>query len=408
MRLGAVLVEDNDLAVFNVAHILRAYDVERAGFRRENRAPVELADHEGPNSQGIACSHQFLVGQTHEGIGTFQLAKAFDEAIDKAVASGARDKMQDHFGICGGLHHGAIVHQVAAQLDAIGEIAVVADSETAGIELGEKRLHIADDRFAGRRITDVSNCGCPGQTIDHFPPGEGVADETEATFGVEPFSIEGNNPGSFLAAVLKRVQAERGDRRGVGMAENSEDPAFLAETVRIGRDYANAGDYDTRFVGLNARMSELHAAVALESLADLDANHAARSAIADRYRAQLEQVPGVRLQRVPEGDVPTWKDVTIAIDPAVYGVTRDVLVTALRAEGIDTRRYFDPPVHRQQSHAASASRPLPVTDRVSSEVVSLPVYPSLRDRDVDRIATVVADVHTQRDLLLDAVPAHVP
>lgn len=182
----------------------------------------------------------------------------------------------------------------------------------------------------------------------------------------------------------------------------------VAETVRIGRDYANAGDYDTRFVGLNARMSELHAAVALESLADLDANHAARSAIADRYRAQLGQVPGVRLQRVPEGDVPTWKDVTIAVDPAVYGVTRDVLVTALRAEGIDTRRYFDPPVHRQQSHAASASRPLPVTDRVSSEVVSLPVYPSLRDRDVDRIATVVADVHTQRDLLLDAVPAHVP
>jgi dTDP-4-amino-4,6-dideoxygalactose transaminase len=181
----------------------------------------------------------------------------------------------------------------------------------------------------------------------------------------------------------------------------------VAEAVRIGRDYANAGDYDTRFVGLNARMSELHAAVALESLADLDANHAARASIADRYRAQLEQVPGVRLQRVPDGDVPTWKDVTIAVDPSVYGVTRDVLVTSLRAEGVDTRRYFDPPVHRQRSHARSATRALPVTDRASSEVVSLPVYPSLRDADVDRIVAVVADVHDHREQITDAVTARV-
>ena len=42
--------------------------------------------------------------------------------------------------------------------------------------------------------------------------------------------------------------------------------AQLAETLRIGRDYGNPGDYDTRFAGLNARMSEFHAAMALESL----------------------------------------------------------------------------------------------------------------------------------------------
>ena len=42
--------------------------------------------------------------------------------------------------------------------------------------------------------------------------------------------------------------------------------AALADTIRIGRDYGNPGDYDTRFVGLNARMSEFHAAMALTSL----------------------------------------------------------------------------------------------------------------------------------------------
>ena len=42
--------------------------------------------------------------------------------------------------------------------------------------------------------------------------------------------------------------------------------AALADRLRIGRDYGNPGDYDTLFPGLNARMSEFHAAMALESL----------------------------------------------------------------------------------------------------------------------------------------------
>ena len=44
----------------------------------------------------------------------------------------------------------------------------------------------------------------------------------------------------------------------------------LAKRLRIGRDYGNPGDYDTQFVGLNARMSEFHAAMALQSLEILD------------------------------------------------------------------------------------------------------------------------------------------
>ena len=59
--------------------------------------------------------------------------------------------------------------------------------------------------------------------------------------------------------------------------------ADVAEAVRIGRDYANPGDYDTRFVGLNGRMSEMHAATALASLESFAANQARRFEIVDRY-----------------------------------------------------------------------------------------------------------------------------
>ena len=50
---------------------------------------------------------------------------------------------------------------------------------------------------------------------------------------MEALAVEGDDAGGFLAAVLKRVQAERGDRGGVGMAEDAEDAALLAQPVAI-------------------------------------------------------------------------------------------------------------------------------------------------------------------------------
>ena len=60
---------------------------------------------------------------------------------------------------------------------------------------------------------------------------EVVADEAQAALGVELLAVEGDDAAGFLAAMLQGVQAERGDGRGIGVAEDAEDPAFLAESV---------------------------------------------------------------------------------------------------------------------------------------------------------------------------------
>lgn len=167
----------------------------------------------------------------------------------------------------------------------------------------------------------------------------------------------------------------------------------VAESVRLGRDYGNPGDYNTRFVGLNARMSELHAAVALESFDDVDEHLHRRRALARRYREALASVPGITVQLVDPGDEPTFKDLTIAVDEAAYGMSRDVLVDALGAEGVDTRCYFDPPVHRQRAYSSTGPPVLPVTDHVSSRVVSLPMYADLELDVVDRIVDTIDSLH---------------
>ena len=74
--MRAVFVEHQNLAVLDIAHILRADDVERAGLGGEDRAAVELAEHQRPDAERIAGADQFLVGQADEGVGAFEHAQA--------------------------------------------------------------------------------------------------------------------------------------------------------------------------------------------------------------------------------------------------------------------------------------------------------------------------------------------
>ena len=177
------------------------------------------------------------------------------------------------------------------------------------------------------------------------------------------------------------------------VATNRADLAYL---VRIGRDYANPGDYDTQFVGLNGRLSEMHAAVALASLEVFPVHQKQRDEIAGCYRDELAGIPGVRAQHVDAGDVSTYKDFTIAVDSGEFGCDRNALREALKAEGVDTRCYFDPPVHRQTAYAKQQSVDLPVTDSAARRVLSLPIYPALGLDNVVRIAALIGEVHAAR------------
>ena len=86
-RLRALLGIDDDLAVLDVAHVARADDVERAGLRGQDRAAVELAQHQRADAERVARADQLLVGQRDQRVGALDLAQRVDEAVDEAVAA---------------------------------------------------------------------------------------------------------------------------------------------------------------------------------------------------------------------------------------------------------------------------------------------------------------------------------
>lgn len=163
----------------------------------------------------------------------------------------------------------------------------------------------------------------------------------------------------------------------------------LARTLRMGRDYGNPGDYDCRFVGLNARMSELHAATALHSLSLLDEALVRRHELVKLFWAELGEAPGVRGPVLDAGDVSTYKDLTLVVDEGVTGISAATLGTALAAEGVDSRHYYDPPIHRQRAYAHLTHRPLPLTERLSRSVLSPALWSHMTDDQVRRIAGAV-------------------
>jgi dTDP-4-amino-4,6-dideoxygalactose transaminase len=166
----------------------------------------------------------------------------------------------------------------------------------------------------------------------------------------------------------------------------------LAERCRIGRDYGNPGDYDSRFIGLNARMSELHAATALASFEDLEERIALRNQLAERYRKVLADVPGIDFPAVADTDRSTYKDFTILIDPDRFGMDAAAAATALAAEGIQTRRYYSPPVHRQRAYrwVGPANGALPETDRAAARVLTLPLWTPMAEEQVDGVGLAMA------------------
>jgi dTDP-4-amino-4,6-dideoxygalactose transaminase len=204
-------------------------------------------------------------------------------------------------------------------------------------------------------------------------------------------TYQGRPAGTFGDAEVFSLSPTKTITTCEGGLVSVRDPE-VARRLRMGRNYANPGNYDCQFIGLNARMSELHALVGVESFQMLAANVAERQRLVKLYRQTLGRLPGVRIQDVREGNTCSYKDLSLRIVEREFGVSRDAVRAELTRQDIETRTYFAPPVHLQAAYKPWRSQyagKLPVTEQVAGEVLNLPLYVGLRAEDVQRVVGVV-------------------
>lgn len=178
-----------------------------------------------------------------------------------------------------------------------------------------------------------------------------------------------------------------------GIVATNDDE--LAAKIRIGREFGNCGEYDSVVPGLNARMPEINALLGQHGLRGLESAVRHRNSIADLYRAQLSFLPGVRFQQVREGNRSSYKDFSITIDANLFGLRRDELEIALTAENIETRKYYDPPVHLQLAYRrfAPPELQLPNTELLSTSIINLPIWSDMDPSVASSVCMAIERAH---------------
>lgn len=173
----------------------------------------------------------------------------------------------------------------------------------------------------------------------------------------------------------------------------------VAEKIRMGREYGNRGDYDSEFPGINARLPELNALLAEHSLLQLEAAVHHRNRVASVYEQALAKLPGIGFQRIVPGNRSSYKDFAITIDEERFGLNRDQLATVLAADNIDTRTYFDPPVHRQHAYRRHAppNGALPMTERLAATILNLPIWSDMSLDIAEKICFAIEHAHLKAD-----------
>jgi dTDP-4-amino-4,6-dideoxygalactose transaminase len=102
----------------------------------------------------------------------------------------------------------------------------------------------------------------------------------------------------------------------------------------------------------------------------------------------------VRVPEVPPSDRSTFKDFTVLIDPDGYGLDAATVAELLHREGIETRRYYSPPVHAMRAYRFLGDPPheLPETELAAGQALTLPLWVGMTDAQVRRVAEAIRQI----------------
>ncbi len=270
------------------------------------------------------------------------------------------------------------------------------DEVTFNMDIESLKRGIATAKRHGLKLKAVIPVDLFGQPADHdaiaaiaAEEGMFVLDDAAQSFGA---SYKGRRLGTCgLATATSFFPAKPLGCYGDGGAIFTDD-AELAETLRSVRVHGQGSDkYDNVRLGLTARLDTMQAAILIEKLKIFDDEIAARQRVADRYAQGLADVVTVPMV-APFGNS-TWAQYTIRL-PA--GTDRDAFAASLKAKGVPTAVYYVKSMHQQTAyrHYPAADGGLPVSEKLSTEVISLPMHAYLdaptQQRVIDAVRAALA------------------
>ncbi len=174
---------------------------------------------------------------------------------------------------------------------------------------------------------------------------------------------------------------------GDGGAVTTNDET-LADHIRVIRNYGSRKKYFNEVKGFNSRLDELQAAFLRVKLTRLDQWNERRKAVASLYCKSLAETEGLTIPYVPEWADPSWHLFVVRLQ------RREHIARNLEINGITTLVHYPVPPHLSDAYKHDAIwPPLYLTEQLAQSVLSLPIGPVMKSRDVMRVISAICNAH---------------
>ncbi len=382
-----------------------------AGATAEVHVPFHRAALD--EAEVAAVSEVVRSGWLTTGPKTFEFERKFAEYVGArnavALSSGTAALHLAMVGI--GLQAGDEVLVPANTFTATGEVVTYSGARPVLVDIDPVTMNF-DPADAARKITTRTRAilpvhfagqPCDLETIRQLAKDRGLHVIEDAAHAL-PASYRGRRIGSAGRFVAFSFYATKTLTTGEGGMLTTDDDA-IAERARRLRLHGISGDawkrysaeghwyYEVEEAGYKYNLTDLQAAIGLVQLSKCDAHSKARRRIAERYTRAFEGVPGLETPRVREDCTPSWHLYVLRLDPDQLRIGRDSFIEALRGRGIGTSVHFIPlhlhPFYRRTYRYKPGQ--FPQAERVYARCVSLPIFPTMTDREIDRVIQVVAE-----------------
>lgn len=270
-----------------------------------------------------------------------------------------------------------------------GHVPVIADVDARSWLLTPAIARAALQSTDLAAVLPVATFGCPHE-IEEWNT---FIAETGLPVVIDAAAAFGNQWECGRTTLVFSLHATKSLAAGEGGVVVSRDFDLIARIRKLSNFGINLDPHEVTPIGqvdipgTNAKMSEYHAAIGLANLAKWPALAATRIELHARYAARLGEVAGLnpRWQRVPAETVRTLMCFRVR-----SGGLREAIEVACAAAGIETRRWYLPPLNR---HFAFSHLPIAGTlhesNRLFNELVGLPFHVRLTPADIDAIVKAV-------------------
>jgi dTDP-4-amino-4,6-dideoxygalactose transaminase len=163
------------------------------------------------------------------------------------------------------------------------------------------------------------------------------------------------------------------------------------------KNFGIKGDSTVASIGTNSKMNEFQAALGLLQLEYIDESIAKRKNVASLYTSELKRVTGIVLLHDIPGVKHNYSYFPILIDFSKFGKTRNEVFSELERFNIYGRRYFYPLLSQLSFYnGLPSSKPgkMPVAERVTEQVLCIPIYPDLDADDAIQICRIISKLRS--------------